>query len=51
MIDRNTERDLPAQIPAHALHRLLITGPGPVLSNITFASNDGGIDGLPILVE
>lgn len=31
MIDRQPERDLPAQIPRHALHRLLIRDAGAVL--------------------
>ena len=48
MIDRQTQRDLPPQIPRHALHRLLITdAPVRCCNNNTFASSDGGIDGRP----
>ena len=31
VIDRQIERSLPAQIPANALHRILVRHPGPVL--------------------
>jgi hypothetical protein len=31
MIDRQTERDLPAQIPSHRFHRLLVRQAGAVL--------------------
>ena len=31
MIDRQPQHDLPPQIPRHALHRLLVGHPGPVL--------------------
>ena len=49
VIDRQPERDLPAQIPRHRLHRLLISSPHRYANNNTFANTDGGIDGDPPL--
>ena len=48
MIDRQPERDLPPQIPRH--HSIACSSDSPVrcCNNITFANNDGGIDGRPI---
>ena len=48
VIDRQPERDLPPQIPRHRLHRLLIRRPVRCWNSITFANNDGRIDGRPI---
>ena len=51
MIDRQAQRDLPAQIPRHASIACSSDTPVRYCNNITFASSDGGIDGRPIRAE
>ena len=51
MIDRQSERDLPAQIPRDASIAASSDAPVRCCNNSTLASCDGGIDGLPIRCE
>ena len=47
VIDRQPERDLPAQIPRDASIACSSDTPQRYCNNNTFASSDGGIDGRP----